>query len=105
MACGDYTNLAQEAVSAGAAQDFITCPFVNSLGEWVWPLMVVGALFAGTFAATRSFVPPIILMLLLGPFMIIALPSAGVNILIIGALFVVPSVLFLLFLKLRYARR
>lgn len=104
MPCGDYGAGMVGAVSQAKPQDFVTCPYINHLGQWIWPLMVVGALMAGSFAATRSVVPPIILMLLLGPFMILALPGAAANILVIGAIFVIPSVLFLLFVRFKNAR-
>lgn len=104
MACGDYGAGLLGAVSQAKPQDFVTCSYINTVGQWIWPLMVVGALMAGTFAATRSVVPPIILMLLLGPFMIATLPGAGANILVVGALFVIPAVLFLAFLRFKQAR-
>lgn len=104
MACGDYGADLLGTVSSGAAQDFVTCSYINDLGIWLWPAFVVGALMAGTFAATRSAVPPIILMLVLGPFIVATLPGAGANLLGIGGLFVIPAVLFLLFLRFKQAR-
>lgn len=111
MACTDYASgdALIGSVSSANAQDFVTCAFIGTqagdgLGVWLWPTFVIGALMAGTFAATRSMVPPIILMLVLGPFVVATLPSAGANLLAIGGLMVVPSVLFLLFLRFKQAR-
>lgn len=104
MACGDYGGELIGAVTSANAQDFVTCSFISDLGVWLWPLFVIGALMAGAFAATRSIVPPVILMLILGPFVVATLPSAGANLLAIGGLFSIPAVLFLLFLRFKQAR-
>lgn len=103
MPCTDYGDVLH-TVSQGAAQDFVTCAYINDVGGFVWPLFVVGALMAGTFAATRSPVPPVILMLLLGPFLVATLPGTGANLLGIAGLFVVPVVLFLMYLRFKQAR-
>lgn len=103
MGCGDYSEVI-DSVSQGAAQDFVTCAYINDLGVYVWPLIIIGALMAGAFAATRSPVPPIILMLLLGPLFVATLPGAGANLLALSGIFTIPSVLFLTFLRFKQAQ-
>lgn len=104
MPCGDYGGEVIKTVSGGNAQDFVSCAFINDVGPWVWPLFFAGAFIVGAFALTRSPVPPLILMLIMGPFIVATMPAAGANLLAIGGLFSVPAVMLLIYARTKNVR-
>lgn len=104
MPCGDYGGELIKAVSGGNFQDAVTCAFINDLGPHVWPLMFAGAFIIGAFALTRSPVPPLVLMLIMGPFIVATLPGVAANLLAIGGLFSVPAVMLLIYTRVKHVR-